>query len=62
MKHLANQAQARSAGGGLSGKERVEVLQAVASLVKPLALEIENVKRGNSELGAHAHGDEQVDE
>lgn len=49
MKQLAHQAQTK-AGGTSSKTERVEMLQAVASLVKPLALELESVKRGNSEL------------
>lgn len=51
MQNLAREAQARS--GGASGgnpRDRVELLQAVGQLVRPLAQEIENIKRSNSEM------------
>ncbi len=53
MQSLAREAQARSAGGGGGGSsrtDRAELLQAVGQLVRPLAQEIENIKRGNSEM------------
>ncbi len=49
MQHLAREAQARSTGAG-SRSERAEILQAVGQLVRPLAQEIENIKRANSEI------------
>lgn len=48
MKHLAKEAQGRASGGGAS---KAEIVQAVAQLVRPLALEIEGIKRSNHELG-----------
>lgn len=51
MMNLAKEAQARAAGGhGNSRLDRADLLQTVGQLIRPLAQEIENVKKGNSEL------------
>ena len=50
MMNLAKEAQARAAGGSGSRIDRAELVQVIAPLIRPLAQELENVKRSNSEL------------
>ena len=49
MQALANQAQSRSASNGMSRAERGETLLALGQLIRPLAAELETLKRTNAE-------------
>src|ERR1700753_788512 len=50
MKSLASQAQAKtSPNGGNSARDRNELLLAVGQLIRPLAAELETIKRTNTE-------------
>ena len=49
MKSLASQAQAKPSSNGSSRADRHEMLLAVGQLIRPLALELESLKRSNTE-------------
>ena len=50
MMNLAKEAQARAASGGGSRIDKAELVQVIAPLIRPIAQELENVKKSNSEL------------
>ena len=50
MMNLAKEAQARAVGGSGSRIDRAELIQVIAPLIRPLAQELESVKKGNAEL------------
>lgn len=52
MKSLAHQAQAKPSSNGPSRADRHETLLAVGQLIRPLALELEALKRTNAEQSA----------
>ena len=49
MKSLAHQAQAKSSSNGSSRADRSETLLAIGQLIRPIAMELETLKRTNSE-------------
>lgn len=49
MKSLANQAQAKTSSNGPSRSDRHDMLLAVGQLIRPLALELEALKRTNAD-------------
>ena len=51
MMNLAKEAQARAASGGGSRIDKAELVQIIAPLIRPVAQELENVKKSNAELG-----------
>ena len=53
MKNLASQAQARTSSSGIPARsERSETLIALGQMIKPLAVELESLKRANSDQTA----------
>ena len=51
MMNLAKEAQARAASSNGTRIDRAELIQIIAPLIRPIAQELENVKKGNAELG-----------